>query len=286
MNVVVFGFGYTARRFAALRPHHRYFCTTRERPGASASADANVSFFRFSDEADLRALRARIAEADAVLVSIPPDSQGDPTLRLFCDELWNAPRLRTVIYLSTIGVYGDYGGAWIDETAARATKSERGLQRIRAEDEWLRVCGESSWRLAILRLAGIYGPGRNVIEKLRQGDARRIVKPRQVFNRAHVDDIGQVIDRVLALGDGADAQAWNVADDEPAPPQDVIAFAADLIGVPAPPEEPFDGASLSPMARSFYGDNKRVSNAKAKARLGFAPLYPTFREGLRALQRG
>ena len=286
MNIVVFGFGYTARRFAALRPQHRYYCTLRGPSGGAPAAGENVSFFRFTDEADRRALGGRIAEADAVLVSIPPDADGDPTLRRFSGDLRASQRLRGVIYLSTIGVYGDADGAWIDETAVRATKSERGLQRIRAEDEWLRVRAESSWRLAILRLAGIYGPGRNVIEKLRQGDARRIVKPGQVFNRAHVDDIGQVVDRLLGLDAGEAAEAWNVADDEPAPPQDVIAYAANLIGMPVPAEEPFESASLSPMTRSFYGDNKRVSNAKAKARLGFAPLYPTFREGLQAIHRG
>jgi len=286
MNVVVFGFGYTALRFAALRPHNRYFCTWRYQPGASAPNGENISAFPFAGTGDDRALRDKIAAADAALISIPPDADGDPTLRRFVGDLVAARSLRHVLYLSTIGVYGDAGGAWIDETAPRAATSERGLQRIRAEDSWLKVCGEASWRLSILRLAGIYGPGRNVIEKLRQGDARRIVKPGQVFNRAHVDDIGQMIDRVVATDAGGKAEAWNVADDEPAPPQDVIAFAAGLIGMAAPAEEPFEGSSLSPMARSFYGDNKRVSIAKAKARLGYAPLYPTYREGLMAIDRG
>ena len=282
MNIVVFGFGYTARRFAALRPEHRYSCTWREPLGASKPDGRGITAFPFAP--DDGALRERIADAEIALVSIPPDALGDPTLRRFADELRAASKLRRVVYLSTIGVYGDAGGASIDETAHRAARSERGLQRIRAEDDWMRLCAEAPWRLSILRLAGIYGPGRNVIVKLRQGDARRIVKPGQVFNRIHVDDIGQMIDRLLTREAGGKAEAWNLADDEPAPPQDVIAFAAGLIGAAIPPEEPFEGAALSPMSRSFYGDNKRVSNAKAKALLGFTPLYPTFREGLTALR--
>ena len=284
MNIVVFGFGYTARRFAALRPDHRYSCTWREQPGASKPEGPNITAFPFAPSADDGALRERIAEADMALVSIPPDADGDPTLRRFADDLRAPNALRHVVYLSTIGVYGDAGGAWIDETAHRAARSERGLQRVRAEDNWSQAGAEAPWRLSILRLAGIYGPGRNVIVKLRQGDARRIVKPGQVFNRIHVDDIGQVIDRLVTLEAGREEEAWNLADDEPAPPQDVIAFAAGLIGAAIPPEEPFESAALSAMARSFYGDNKRVSNAKAKALLGFKPLYPTFREGLMALR--
>ena len=284
MNIVLFGFGYTARRFAALRPDHRYACTWREQPGASKPEGPDITAFPFVPSADDGALLQRIADADVALVSIPPDADGDPTLRRFADELGAAKALRHVIYLSTIGVYGDAGGAWIDETAHRAARSERGLQRIRAEDDWSRACAHAPWRLSILRLAGIYGPGRNVIVKLRQGDARRIVKSGQVFNRIHVDDIGRMIDLLVTLDAGRKADAWNLADDEPAPPQDVIAFAAGLIGAQTPPEEPFESAALSAMARSFYGDNKRVSNTKAKALLGFKPLFPTFREGLMALR--
>ncbi len=138
-------------------------------------------------------------------------------------------------------------------------------------------------KLDILRLAGIYGPGRNALVNLRRGQARRIIKPGQVFNRAHVDDIAEVTR--LVLTSGLEGQIWNVADDEPAPPQDVVAYAASLLGLPPPPEERFGEARLSPMAEEFYADNKRVSIAKARRLLGFNPAYPTYREGLQALAK-
>ena len=156
----------------------------------------------------------------------------------------------------------------------------RGRARIEDEARWTAAAKTRGAETDILRLAGIYGPGRNALVNLRRGEARRIVKRGQVSNRAHVDDIAQISS--LALTHGLKGQIWNVADDEPAAPQDVIVYAANLLGVAPPPEEPFDGARLSPMAREFYADNKRVSIAKAKAELGFAPAYPNYREGLRA----
>jgi nucleoside-diphosphate-sugar epimerase len=161
------------------------------------------------------------------------------------------------------------------------TRTARGLARIEDEARWTAAARARGAEADILRLAGIYGPGRNALVNLRRGEARRIVKRGQVFNRAHVDDIAHISS--LALMRGLEGQVWNVADDEPAPPQDVIAYAAGLLGLEPPPEEPFEGASLSAMAREFYADNKRVSIAKAKAELGFAPAYPTYREGLNAL---
>ena len=172
-------------------------------------------------------------------------------------------------------------GAWVDETSATRTRTARGLARLEDEARWTAAARARGAEADILRLAGIYGPGRNALVNLRRGEARRIVKPGQVFNRAHVDDIAEISSLVLTRG--LKGQIWNVADDEPAPPQDVIAYAAALLGLEPPPEEPFDEAALSPMAREFYADNKRVSIAKAKAELGFAPAYPTYREGLKAL---
>ncbi|MBV8443371.1 MAG: NAD(P)-dependent oxidoreductase, partial [Hyphomicrobiales bacterium] len=176
---------------------------------------------------------------------------------------------------------GDHRGAWIDETSATLTRSDRGLARLAEEARWIEAGRARRAAVDVLRLPGIYGPGRNALERLRAGDARRIVKPGHVSNRAHVDDIAEVTRLVLTRGLGG--QIWNVADDEPAPPQDVIAYAATLLGVALPPEEAFDEANLSPMSASFFADEKRVSNAKAKALLGFKPAYPTYREGLKAL---
>ena len=163
----------------------------------------------------------------------------------------------------------------------RLTRTTRGRARLEDEARWTAAARARGAEIDILRLAGIYGPGRNALINLRRGDSRRIVKPGQVFNRAHVDDIAEISRLVLTRD--LKGQIWNVADDEPAPPQDVIAYAAALLEVGAPPEEPFDQARLSPMAREFYADNKRVSIAKAKSELGFAPAYPTYREGLKAL---
>jgi nucleoside-diphosphate-sugar epimerase len=169
----------------------------------------------------------------------------------------------------------------VDETSATVTRNERGLARLADEASWAKAGGALGVAVDILRLPGIYGPGRNALIKLRRGEARRIVKQGHLVNRAHVDDIAEVTR--LALERGLDGQIWNVADDEPAPPQDVIAYAARLLGVEPPPEEPFETAILSAMSASFFAEEKRVSNAKTKALLGFAPAYPTYREGLRAL---
>ena len=201
--------------------------------------------------------------------------------RAFAPEIAAAPDLKRILYLSTIGVYGDWGGAWVDEASETRTRTPRGRWRLAAEAQWRALGAARGIPVDLLRLAGIYGPGRNALLKLREGDARRIVKPGQVFNRVHVDDIAEVVR--LLVGAGGPGGVWNVADEEPAPPEDVIAFAAALLGIEPPPEEPFDGAVMSEMARSFYEDNRRVRIDKLKRELGFRPLYPTYREGLRAL---
>jgi nucleoside-diphosphate-sugar epimerase len=283
MRVFIFGLGYSARAWIASRPDVEASGTTRSQERAAAMRARGVDAFVFSETESAGEIPDRLLNADFVVVSAPPTALGDPAIRRFGDVLRAAPKLKCVIYLSTIGVYGDAAGAWIDEDAPLVATSERGRERIVAERDWLDLSRRSNWRVRILRLGGIYGLGRNMIEKLRAGDARRIVKPGQVFNRIHVDDIAEAIS-LAARFEGASG-AWNIVDDEPTPPQDVTAHAANLIGVPAPEEEPFDAAALSPMARSFYADNKRVSNAKAKRDLGFAPLYPTYREGLAALAR-
>jgi nucleoside-diphosphate-sugar epimerase len=222
-----------------------------------------------------------IADATHILVSAPPDADGDPVLRQHRGDIERANALSWIGYLSTVGVYGDSGGAWIDETAKTDATSARGRRRVAAEQEWLALAEARDARVQIFRLAGIYGPGRSAIERLREGTAHRIVKPGQVFNRIHVDDIATTVCAGIA-GRGATA-VYNVADDEPAPPQDVIVFAAALLHMPPPPEVPFTDAQLSPMAASFYADNKRISNARLRQELGVALKFPTYREGLRAI---
>ncbi|MCC6982192.1 MAG: SDR family oxidoreductase [Bauldia sp.] len=225
---------------------------------------------------------AALADATHLLVSIPPGETGDPVLAHHAADILEAPRLRWIGYLSTVGVYGDHGGAWVDESTPCHPGQPRSRHRLAAEEAWQALAARKGVPLATFRLAGIYGPGRNALASLADGEARRIVKPGQVFNRIQVEDIAGAVAAALRLGaDGI----FNLADDEPAPPQDVVAFAAGLMGVPAPPEIPFAEASLSPMGRSFYSENRRVSNARLKRELGVALRFPTYREGLAALWR-
>ena len=217
-----------------------------------------------------------------IVLSIPPDERGDPVLNLRRETLDPAQDLGWLCYFSTVGVYGDFGGAWIDETAATRPINARSRLRVEVEEQWRRYADERGVPLLILRLAGIYGPGRSAFDKLRDGTARRIVKPGQVFNRIHVEDIGRVTQ--LAMQRRL-AGTFNLADDEPAPPQDLVTYAAELMGVPAPAEVPFEEAQMTPMARSFYSDNKRVSNRAIKEALGIELLYPTYRQGLETIHR-
>ena len=243
--------------------------------------DDRIEAWRFDPPEADPAIASRLGETDALLVSVQPGRDGDPVLTRFGDAIAAAPRLRRIAYLSTIGVYGDHGGAWIDETIRPAPESERGRHRLAVEDQWLALGAHSGKQVAVLRLAGIYGPGRNTVEDLRDGSARRILKPDQVFNRIHVDDIGRAISCAL-MKDGIGG-TWNIADDEPAPAPDVVAYGAKLLGIEPPPIIPFAEADLSPMARSFYGANRRVSNRAMKDGLGVTLGYPTYRDGLAEL---
>ena len=281
MRVFFFGLGYCARRLIQREPWIEASGTARSAESVAALRREGVDAYQFDGAEAEPGLEQALGEVEAIVVSIPPRDGAGVALDRFGPAIVAAPALRRVVYYSTIGVYGDHGGAWVDETSATRTRTARGLARLADEARWTEVARARRAEADILRLAGIYGPGRNALINLAHGEARRIVKPGQVFNRAHVDDIAQVSNRALTRG--LKGQIWNVADDEPAPPQDVIAYAAALLGLKPPPEEPFDEARLSPMGREFYADNKRVSIAKAKALLGFAPAYPTFRDGLKAL---
>ncbi|MFL5048222.1 MAG: SDR family oxidoreductase, partial [Xanthobacteraceae bacterium] len=217
-----------------------------------------------------------------LLVSVPPDDDDDPVLRHYAQALVGAPRLAAIVYLSTIGVYGDHDGAWIDETTTPAPVTGRSRARLNAEQAWQTLATRMGKPLTILRLAGIYGPGRNALVQVANSSAKRIVKPGQVFNRIHVGDIAQAIEAAFAQrADGI----FNVTDDEPTPPGDPVVLAARLLGVAPPPQVPFAEAArtMNPMALSFYGESKRVRNDKIKRELGLRLNYPTYREGLRAL---
>jgi nucleoside-diphosphate-sugar epimerase len=281
VRVFFFGAGYCARRLIAREPRIEASGTARSADGVAALRAKGVDAYAFDDKHVDPGLEVALKKAEAIVVSIPPRNGTGAAVERLKAAINAAADLRRVLYYSTIGVYGDHGGGWIDETSATLTRTFRGLARLEDEARWTAAARARGAEADILRLAGIYGPGRNALVNLRQGQARRIVKPGQVFNRAHVDDIAELTRLVLTRR--LEGQIWNVADDEPAPPQDVVAYAAALLGLPPPPEEPFAKARLSSMTAEFYADNKRVSIAKAKTILGFVPAYPTYREGLRAL---
>ena len=283
-----FGLGYSAQHYIAEFgggfERIAGTVTTREKAAAIASAGIGghkVEAFVFDGGEPSPQITAAVMDTTALLVSVPP-AERDPVLAQFADTIAGAPQLQTIVYLSTIGVYGDHGGAWVDETTPAAPVSGRSRERLAAEDEWAALGARGGKPIAILRLAGIYGPGQNALVQVARGAAKRIDKPGQVFNRIHVADIAQAID--AAFGQRADG-IFNVTDDEPAPQGVPIAFAAELLGVAPPPEIPFAQAakSMSPMALSFYGESKRVRNDKLKRELGVRLRYPNYREGLRAL---
>ena len=281
-----FGLGYSALRVARRLADEGWKIagTARTREGADVIAGAGYDAFVFDGSAPVVGITEALADTTHILVSAPPDADGDPVLLQHRGDIARANSLSWIGYLSTVGVYGDSGGAWIDETAKTDATSARGRRRVAAEREWLALADAGDVRVQIFRLAGIYGPGRSAIERLREGTAHRIVKPGQVFNRIHVDDIATAV--CAGIAGGGVTAAYNVADDEPAPPQDVIVFAANLLHMPPPPEVPFTDAQLSPMAASFYADNKRISNARLRQELGVALKFPTYREGLRAILAG
>ncbi len=284
MKLLVFGPGYSSSAaIERLRDRAEWIAATARSDEAAADLERRgIRALYFSGTGASDEVHMALGEATHLLVSIPPGDNGDPVLAAFAETIREAPELKSVVYLSTVGVYGDHGGAWVDERTPPRPKSARSLARFRAEQAWLDLAAEAEIPLAVLRLGGIYGPARNALANLADGTARRIVKPDQVFNRIHVDDIAAAIDAAFARDA---AGVFNVVDDEPAPAQDVVAYAAGLMGVAPPPELPFDEADLTPMARSFYGENKRVRNEHLKSSLGLELAYPTYREGLVALWR-
>jgi len=282
MRLFIFGIGYSAQAFVKIIQSRCQWIagTTRSAEGMTALQELGVTPHLFDGRSPGAGVAEALAEATHVLISIGPDANGDPVLNHYGEDLASAADLKWIGYLSTVGVYGNHDGAWVDEKSACRPVSKRSLWRVAAEQSWMSRAADLNVPLGLFRLAGIYGPGRSAFDKLRSGTAKRIIKPGQVFNRIHVDDIAAVLD----LASNAEATGiFNVTDNEPAPPQDVIAAAADIMGIEPPPEIDFTAADMTPMGRSFYGENKRVSNTHARSALGWDPIYPAYREALAAM---
>jgi nucleoside-diphosphate-sugar epimerase len=286
-TLLCFGLGYSAEHFVARYGDgfSRIVGTVR---GAERAALLNARFaprlkaLVFDGSVTTPEVSDAIAQADLILVSVPPHETGDPVLAAFDDALAHAEHLRSIVYLSTIGVYGDRNGEWVDEQTAPHPAATRSRARLDAERAWQELSLRRGTAVAILRLAGIYGPGQNALIQVARGNARRVVKPGQVFNRIHVEDIAQSIDAAFTRKASG---IFNVTDDEPSPAGDPLAFAAQLLGTPPPPEVPYEEAapSMTEMAKSFWQECRRVRNDKLKRELGVVLRYPTYREGLRAL---
>lgn len=276
-----FGLGYSAQALA-----HRLAAEGRRTGGTSRSPEAAAALTARGLACEVFARGHPIAPASLtdithILVSVPPDEMGDPVLDVHGADIAALPGLRWLGYLSTTGVYGDCGGAWVDEQSELRPSGARGRRRVAAETGWLALWRERGVPVHVFRLAGIYGSGRNVFEALRAGTAKRIDRPGQVFSRIHVDDLASVL--IASMARPLPGAIYNVCDDEPAAPEAVVAHGARLLGIPAPPLIPFDSAALSPMARSFWDDNKRVSNSLIKRELGVSLRYPSYRAGLEAV---
>lgn len=276
------GLGYCARFYVAEfgARFERLIGTSRTPKPAG-----KVEMLAFDAAAPSREVRAAVAAATHLLVSAGPSDAGDPIVAALADEIASSPGLRSIVYLSSLGVYGDHDGAWVDETAATIPAHARGGARLAAEQAWQALGRKRGVPVAVLRLAGIYGPGQNVFTRLIAGRAHRVAKPGHVFNRIHVSDIAQAIDAAFARkADGI----VNVTDDEPAAYSEQVLLAAKLLGIEPPPELPMQAARevLTPMALSFYAGCVRAGNDKLKTELGVRLRYPTYREGLRALFDG
>ncbi len=283
MNLIIFGFGYTAQVCATLlvKSGDDLTVTVQTIKKRDALEEGGIKAHCFNSTSFELELCKKIIHATHVIVSVPPDENGDPVLNCFLKDIEKAANLKSIIYLSTIGVYGNFDGAWIDETTAPNSMSPRAQNRLKAENSWLEFGESHSINTQVLRLAGIYGKGRNALCDFANGTARRIFKENQVFNRIHVEDIANIVKKLFEVMVPSDI--WNVCDNEPCPPQDVVLYAAHLLGVEPPPLQPYETAQLTDMGRAFYSENKRVSNKALSEKIGVEFLYPTYREGLKAL---
>ena len=283
-TLLVFGLGFSARVLVdRLRPTGwTVRATARSAEKVAALRADGIDAFIFDGTAPIVDKAGAFDGVSHLLLSVPPGADGDPVLEHHGGDIAAmAGDIAWAGYLSTTGVYGDRAGGWVDETSELTPATERGRRRVEAEAGWCRLWREAGLPIHLFRLAGIYGPGRNALESVRSGRARRVVKQGQVFSRTHVADIATVLEASIARPNPA--AAYNVCDDDPAPPQDVVTHACELLGVDPPPEIPFEDAEMSEMGRSFYAESKRVSNRRIKEELGVTLAYPDYRAGLAAL---
>jgi len=282
-TLLSFGHGYSARALAKLLiPQGWQVIGTTRKPEKAAEFTAEGTTPQIWPGDDIT---EALHSATHILISAGPNESGDPVLNALRDQIAsNAKNLQWVGYLSTTGVYGDHQGGWVDETTPLTPSTKRGQLRVDAETAWQTLAQDTGLPLHIFRLAGIYGPGRGPFAKVRAGTAKRIIKPGQVFSRIHVDDVAQIL--AASIRQPNPGAIYNMCDDDPAPPQDVIAHAAELLGLPLPPAVDFETAEMTPMARSFYAESKKVSNARIKSELGVRLLFPDYKTGLQALLNG
>ena len=282
-KLFAFGLGYSAQLLAARLGAKGWEIagTARDPATIERLTQRGYAMARFTGTSDRDKVASLLPGTTHLLHSIPPVAGVDPVFAVFRDQLAALPSLRWVGYLSTVGVYGGSDGSWVDEAMAPQPRNARTKARAVAEEAWLEFGREVGCPVQIFRLAGIYGPGRSAFDKLRDGTALRIVKPGQVFNRIHVADIASTVEASIAHP--RQGAIYNVADDHPAPPDEVIAYAAELAGLPLPPAITFKEADLTPMARSFYEGNRRIANKLIKSELGVRLAFPTYRDGLAAI---
>lgn len=281
-NLFCFGYGYSCDGLGyALKNQGGWNLagTTRDNDKRRQMKEHGIRSFLFDFDQPLEDPLLFLRDTTHLLVSTPPDDEGDPAFRLHADDILQLKSLQWVGYLSSTAVYGDRDGAWVDENAERRPSSKRGSRRLKAEEQWLSLFREHNLPVHIFRLAGIYGPGRSALDSVRAGVARRINKPGHAFCRIHVEDVVQVL--LASMERPHPGQAYNLADDRAAPSYEVIAEACHLLGLTPPPLIPYDEADLAPITRSFYADNKRIRNDRIKTELGVTLIYPTFSEGLK-----
>lgn len=278
MKLLAFGYGYSARVLA-----HKLIQKGWSVTGTTRSPDkkdgSGVTLVQWNDVESLA-----VDDFTHILVSVAPNERGDPTLNIFKQKIINSDKIKWIGYLSTTGVYGNHDGAWVNEQTPVTPTTERGRWRVEAEAQWLNLYQKHKMPVHVFRLAGIYGAERGPFEKIRSNAARCIIKENQVFSRIHVEDIASTLEASIQKPNPG--QIYNVCDDAPAPPEDVLTYAAQLLGYPAPPTVLFEDADLSPMARSFYSDSKKVSNHLIKTELSVHLAYPDYQSGLNAILEG
>ena len=282
-KLFIFGAGFSASAIAEKSKYDfaEITGTTRSEEKCGSLESSQVQAVVFNGMQSTPELLKHLATTTHLLVSIAP-GDADPVLTAFPDICEQMPNLQWIGYLSTVGVYGNHDGAWVDEETEPKPVSKRSIQRIEAESQWQKKVEQAGIPIAIFRLSGIYGPGRNAFVTIKNGKSRRLVKKGQVFNRIHREDIGTAVQLAMRNNIGG---IFNITDDEPAPPQDVVTYAHDLMGIEPPPEMDFITADITPMARSFYGENKRVSNKKSKEVLGMTYAWPNYRYSLEKMWR-